>query len=780
MLNLTKVALKNFCRHEHLELELKPGLSGLRGRNGAGKSSLANAICGAFTGTFPRHSDGAAGCIRQGSAGPCYVEVEGVLGGTPFRIRREITLKGIKHSLWLDGVKYSDKAKEIEAWIGDVSGLTPQIMSEFVFIGQQEVYSFLETTDGERSKKFAALCGTRSYEQLRDQYADYLKRDKANFEASGAVSITFLENAVASAEETLQGLSRAGEELSARRGTWQGKPMTTPQWELLRDRTRKSISDLEAALGEYESLQTFLETMQDTLAKDREALAEKAAFFKERKKKLAPLAEEKQRTREAYQEAKAAFLEDLLKSKSPEAVQKKLEDAVKKAAARNNILRLTEAEKETAEKCLREAEKIPDDLEPRIAKYASHLDKLAKETGSLRSELRQVQALQKMLEGRQEPASACVCPLCGSDTEHWKHNPAELKKREDGLERELRDIQEKTAEFEGERRELDEWQTRRNSFLLQAEQGLARAEQRESQLEADPPLAYDPEEKLRIFHEYRQASADAELKAEKARGAWMREYHEAENAKSECRILEANIASLEKNLSETQQKLQDFEGNPETIRDNLAKFRAGLEDLENRIRESRERDEQQQRLEGQTGEVRRRLEELRSDLEERRRLRDGTGRLQDWFVKMEKAVGWLKKDGLPRLIHRSILGQLVKVINAELELFDDPFFVEVNEDLTFTAFFGDGRVTNSKDLSGGEKVMLALSFWSALNRTFAANLGIMILDEPTAGLDRDNLQKFYLVAEQWKQLLHRRGQQVVVITHDEEMGIFDHVYHFGA
>jgi DNA repair exonuclease SbcCD ATPase subunit len=141
---------------------------------------------------------------------------------------------------------------------------------------------------------------------------------------------------------------------------------------------------------------------------------------------------------------------------------------------------------------------------------------------------------------------------------------------------------------------------------------------------------------------------------------------------------------------------------------------------------------------------------------------------------------WFKKDGLPRLIHRSILSRLVSVINRELQGFDEPFHVEVNDNLTFTARFADDRMVNSKALSGGEKVMLALSFWSAINRTFAQNLGIMVLDEPTSGLDDENQQRLYTVLEQWKNLLHRRDQQVIIITHDAGMeSTFDNVYRFG-
>jgi DNA repair exonuclease SbcCD ATPase subunit len=181
---------------------------------------------------------------------------------------------------------------------------------------------------------------------------------------------------------------------------------------------------------------------------------------------------------------------------------------------------------------------------------------------------------------------------------------------------------------------------------------------------------------------------------------------------------------------------------------------------------------------GRKQEAVRSLKEWKRKVKEQEDLIAGLGSTKIWFERCEKAISWFKKDGLPRLIHRSILKQLTTIINTELESFGKPFSVEVNDDLTFTATFPNGVIMNSRALSDGQKVMLAMAFWIAVNRTFAQNIGIMILDEPTSGLDSVNSACLYGILERLKKSLHQRGQQVVIITFDEEMtSVLDEVYH---
>jgi DNA repair exonuclease SbcCD ATPase subunit len=170
-------------------------------------------------------------------------------------------------------------------------------------------------------------------------------------------------------------------------------------------------------------------------------------------------------------------------------------------------------------------------------------------------------------------------------------------------------------------------------------------------------------------------------------------------------------------------------------------------------------------LSGQKKESINHLTELQKRLDEAKSQLAASGDAQQWFDYCERALAWLRKDGLPKLVHASVLKQLCSVVNEELAFFDDPFKVEVSEDLSFVAYFEDERVIPSKALSGGQKTILGLAFWSSVNRIFAKNLGVLVIDEPGSDLDEDNNELFYKNLIRWKQVLHQRQQQVIIITH---------------
>lgn len=123
---------------------------------------------------------------------------------------------------------------------------------------------------------------------------------------------------------------------------------------------------------------------------------------------------------------------------------------------------------------------------------------------------------------------------------------------------------------------------------------------------------------------------------------------------------------------------------------------------------------------------------------------------------------------LPKAVSQANLELLVGDINANLSLFNDPFVVEADSDLTFKVFMPGQQPVKARQLSGGQKVILAIAFRAALDRVFGHDVGMMFLDEPTAGLDADNVNFFH---EALQQLAQKVGQerQLVVVTHVNEL-----------
>jgi len=160
------------------------------------------------------------------------------------------------------------------------------------------------------------------------------------------------------------------------------------------------------------------------------------------------------------------------------------------------------------------------------------------------------------------------------------------------------------------------------------------------------------------------------------------------------------------------------------------------------------------------------LEQLTAKMADREKVR----KLLDTVSSAGDVFHW---NNLPKLVSQSNLQLLVGDINANLQFFNDPFYVEADSDLTFNVFFAGQEPVKAKQLSGGQKVLLSIAFRAALDRVFGHNIGMMFLDEPTSGLDADNVSFFQ---EALQQLAKKVGadHQLIVITHVQELGkVFD-------
>lgn len=148
----------------------------------------------------------------------------------------------------------------------------------------------------------------------------------------------------------------------------------------------------------------------------------------------------------------------------------------------------------------------------------------------------------------------------------------------------------------------------------------------------------------------------------------------------------------------------------------------------------------------------------------------------DWISHCLEMRNVLHHDNLPKIIALNHLNVLQHEINNILIAFDCQFRIHTDIDLSFIVEFNNGKKIPAARLSGGEKVLLALAFRVAVNEVFAKDLGLLILDEPTAGLDESNLACLKIAIDRLKQITSSRGLQVIIVTHERDLyNLFDNV-----
>lgn len=153
---------------------------------------------------------------------------------------------------------------------------------------------------------------------------------------------------------------------------------------------------------------------------------------------------------------------------------------------------------------------------------------------------------------------------------------------------------------------------------------------------------------------------------------------------------------------------------------------------------------------------------------------------RDWLRYSDDMQEVFHRNGLPKLVAQNYLELMHDEINRLLIKFDSPFSITTDDELSFIANFKEGKRIPAARLSGGEKVLLALAFRVAVNDVFARDLGLLILDEPTAGLDDNNLSCLKTAISRLKELAASRGLQMIMITHEKDLSyLFDHTIELG-
>lgn len=127
----------------------------------------------------------------------------------------------------------------------------------------------------------------------------------------------------------------------------------------------------------------------------------------------------------------------------------------------------------------------------------------------------------------------------------------------------------------------------------------------------------------------------------------------------------------------------------------------------------------------------------------------------------------LHRTNLPRKVAVNYLKQTVFKINNYLEDFNAAFRIYSDDELVFWAKFDDGRELPASRLSGGEKGLLSMAFRLAVQFGVAANVNLLVLDEPTVGLDDDNVECLETAFNRLRSMARSSGMQVLIVSHEK-------------
>jgi exonuclease SbcC len=724
---IKRVKLENFACHEKTELKLPEGLIIFLGRNGAGKSSVIDAITYALYGEHSRGNN--TNIVRDGAEGG-KVELEFSLGGVDYRVLRQFNSKGVLEHAYLKSnsriLATGERKREgddVAQQIRRLLGINYNQMLSAVVIQQGELDRILSEEPRNIKNLFDEIIGLtkmeEAYRNMPDVLEDFKKRI---FERAGW---------------DLNDLQKVEEELQSKR-----RKLTDSLEQ--REQLVKEVTELKIKLGE-------------------------------KKDKYGKLKEVKEWHSEAWKQL------EILKSKL------------------NQIYEITEENLNTFEEYfpLLGYKNIVDSRLKEIADLENERSRKELELRKNEGELRGINTSLQKLKVPRRPLKN-VLPLKTLRTqavqkaEKLKNDSVELGKSLALKQQTIKTLKKKVSKdiedivavvlesyYAGSAQEVVSVIEKRERLLLEQKKKIKQIEGLRAALkEIDKKI-----ENLSYINKKHVAELSEEIRdAEKVIGR-LGGMEKKPKLQEDLSILQ-KILNILKRAEELQElpKIKDLKGlevilgedkTLHQLKNILEKpvkpFKVGeLESLEQSLNElNKLLGEREALLKSAETNIKQLQEEIEK-LENARRELARASEFYDLLLKIREKI--YHRDGpVIKSIRTWVLTNVSSRAANYLSLFDvrvsDIRLEEKGRGISFECSYG-GRKVDSKRLSGGEKVALALAIRLAISDVLGAKkFGFFILDEPTVHLDSENKKKLQEVFAS----LGRALRQTIIITHDEEV-----------
>lgn len=783
---INRLILNNFGLHRQLELELGPGINGIIGSNGSGKSTIVQALRFAITGGYDKRSSSKLDNLRYG-ADTGWAEVQFSHAFTDVTIRRSVD----RNSQKLDTDSETlTKVVDIDRYLTSLLGVNLKSLEANVFAYQGEIDAILDSTETERMREIQRTVGLDRSEEIYKLLGNEISK----------IQITVgLETQLQETSELLKSARMELELLQLQLQTTETQIQallpTKQRWDAIQQVMAESAArnackvNIDALQVELTNLQAALDTninsqkAVDTLLLPLRTVAKEAnvkLLAVEAGKKLINTIAELTKQLAQIQAAKSAskvISEDELKAASDKLVE---------AGAKLHRLSAYLSGKEARPK-------LPEELalEAKLAEVYQTLAsvgnefKASKKVEELAYELKSVEAKLKLMAGG-------VCPTCGSEC---KCKSESLEQARIALEAEISDLidternewQAALALNNAKEQVLNEKLTKLRTAAedalkhakRQQEETVHTCEREYAQLRvlADTWNGLCQREKL-VSLQLTNINADGYLPTAEEISQWRETVANANRLEQQTSSLVTIIASQKAEIDRTAKQMQQLVSSyakfikiPDPTAEELQTLQTGLQNL-SALTNSR------------TATM-----ETAAMVEARIRQYEGScNRLAEQWQREKKDTAWLKLcqklrdvfhvSEFPAKVMREYAQILNKRISYYLELWQAPFSMQLNNDLQFDVEYEDGKKHAASRLSGGRRVVAAVAFRLAMIDTFAKNLGLLVLDEPSVYLDTDNIIHLQQLLVKLKELVGHSGCQIILITHEERlMDFFDNVIH---
>lgn len=804
-------------------------LACISGANGAGKSSLLDAITWALFGQARRRDD----ALINAHCNTAEVIFDFRYEGNLYRVQRSKPSgkTGLLEFFIHDGEQgwrplTEHSLRETEAHIQRTLRMDYETFTNASFFLQGKADQFAQQRPGDRKRILASILGLEMWETFRER-ATERRRNLENDQAVLAGWLNEIDEELKEEEQRRARLKERQEELAHWAGLRQAKEASLAA-------LRTQAAALETQWQYVEMLQRQSQEMEQKIEAQQKALAERQA---ERRQYQQQLAAEKEiradyqhwqtaRTElEQWEQLSANFHQYELQRAEPllkierersrlEQEQRSLNEQLARMMELQSSLPTLEGEVIAARKAL---EGAAARLEQRLALEAEQQSLLDTRAELQAENKRMREAMSELKERIDElnQVSGANCPLCGQPLspeersrlvfsleaqgremgDRYRQNLETLRQHEErclAVGRDIEELKQVENELRQQQRQVDQLEDRQQQIQAQWAEwqagGAARMQALEHILkEEDYALEVRAElarinEALKVLG-YDAAAHDAVRRAEQEGRSSEEAYHQLEAARSALGPLEREIIRLEAQLAEDQKQagvqLQVYHQALERYEQD----KANLPDLRQAEDEMFSIKEQEDRLRMQVGGALQAVEVLKTQKERREDLAGRQEEYQRQISQLKVLERAFSKDGVPALLIEQALPEIEAQANEILDRlasggmsvrfatqkdYKDKNREDKKETLDILISDSAG-VREYEMFSGGEAFRVNFAIRLALSRVLAqrsgARLQTLVIDEGFGSQDAEGRQRLIEAIN----LVRPDFAKVLVITHLEEL-----------
>ncbi len=760
---ITEVKLKNWRSHSNSQLQFSQGTNALLGHMGSGKTTILDAICFAFFGTFPSLQSRKMKLDDLVMNKPSIkdvaeVEVSFQINGKNFSIKRIVEKrKGTTYSEIRENGKLLEapSTQRVNEMIEGILKIDYELFNKAIYSEQNALDYFLTIPKGHRMKKIDELLMIERFEAARSGSITVVnklsERKSAKQGAVDRLDLNEMQNTIRMLQNSLENLvseksnfDNEVNEITRQRSLMENELNILQK---MRDDYETMKREENGYTGALEELLKSMEKIESALAEvDKESISENLTSTARFLGNAMGVMEEK---RNEEQKSMGKF-------------SRLVADA---GFYKKEIERLN-ADLENRAKSQREADALQKKAGKSPEKDIEKKKRVIEEcVGKLESVRIKINDLNETVE--QISSIKAKCPVCDTKlTEEKKIILIKEKKRDiEDLKHEFRDALQKKELTEKEMKELEFYLVRLNELLVAVKDSdklKSEADSHKSALKILMDNTKKQEKELsdlqKSMFEMQSKINDAQTQKQKLEllSHYLREYEGSRTRITDItqqrnRILlhiqKAESSFAGKDLYKMENELRSLIGKEKELS-------AKKENSDNLIRERENR-----------------LRELESVFANAKKEKDEIKRLDDLILQLklfEKALVATQiqlRQEFVMAVNYSMT-QLWKVLYPYQDFPDIRLNVEEGDYVLQLRTLGGEWVNADGIVSGGERSLAALALRIAFSLVLAPHLPILFLDEPTANLDSAAIK---VLSDTLREKIGEFVEQTFIITHTPEL-----------